>query len=227
MNVKYYLFCVILICFSLISNKVKAFFHVYQLFIAVLLWSTCLSLCPVIYGIVCLFWICRNYICYIFVTWCVANILLTCLFTYLCWLLISRSFNRVITLFVLFLHNCFSQEEYAGIQFTVSEWLPYPLLDSIRWDESGVDSVYFTHFFFQSRSLSLEALKSYRLLLITFTCSEGILLHVKPPSVSKRFFYSWKSVRNYEKESLPSWWCGKMELSNLPSKPSSNPSPLC
>lgn len=46
------------------------------------------------------------------------------------------------------------------------------------------------HIFFQSRSLSLEALKSYRLLLITFTCSEGILLHVKPPSVSKRFFYS-------------------------------------
>lgn len=149
-NVKYYLFFVILICFSLISNKVKAFFHVYQLFIAVLLWSTCLSLCPVIYGIVCLLWICRNYICYIFVTWCVANILLTCLFTYLCWLLISRSFNRVITLFVLFLHNCFSQEEHAGIQFTVSEWLPYPLLDSIRWDESGVDSVYFTHFFFKA-----------------------------------------------------------------------------
>lgn len=106
---------------------------------------------PVIYGIVCLLWICRNYICYIFVTWCVANILLTCLFTYLCWLLISRSFNRVITLFVLFLHNCFSQEEYAGIQFTVSEWLPYPLLDSIRWDESGVDSVYFTHFFFSKQ----------------------------------------------------------------------------
>lgn len=109
---------------------------------------------PVIYGIVCLLWICRNYIFYIFVTWCVANILLTCLFTYLCWLLISRSFNRVITLFVLFLHNCFSQEEYAGIQFTVSEWLPYPLLDSIRWDESGVDSVYFTHFFSKQESVS-------------------------------------------------------------------------
>lgn len=42
--------------------------------------------------------------------------------------------------------------------------------------------------FFQSRSLSLEALKKYTLLLITFTCSEGILLSVKQPSSQKDFF---------------------------------------
>lgn len=45
-------------------------------------------------------------------------------------------------------------------------------------------------FFFQSRSLSLEALKKYRLLLITFTCSGGLLLRVKQPSESEKDFVS-------------------------------------
>lgn len=78
---------------------------------------------------------------------------------------------------------------YHAHLFThLSALLDYERLEGseIVSDRSGVDSVYFTQFFFQSRSMSLEALRKYRLLLITFTCLGGILLSVKQPSESQK-----------------------------------------
>lgn len=169
----------------------------------------------------------RNSFC---VTWCPANMSLTCLFTYLCWLLIAEVFIQfVITIFVLFLHDCFSQEEnkleFSSPFVNGSASPSWVVLD---WDGSGVDSVYFTlFFFFQSRSLSLEGLKHFSFVDNFHLFGREFCLSVRQPSSLRRFSVLGPVREIIKRNPYPYlegwWWCGHMELTNLASKPSSNP----